>query len=252
MLYDAIFQFIDSVPTLTFLFGFSIFYMILFGFLYLILLESKIFASSTSVRQTYILCKIMNGLVRLFLVYVAIMALWRKDIHMFNTGSHQQTPQIMINLSTMYTWRVFIELFLYRKNAKSTIIHHVCVIVAYIYVISVLTEDYNVEGIFKNFIGYAGFTTFLIALDPYCAFRFFIDKNGRFNYMFKRFALINQLMYFICNYSWQIFYIIKLLFHKSAKSSSPLILLAYGIFYFLLMAGWIQEEFVIIKYFWNL
>ena len=65
---------------------------------------------------------------------------------------------MVINLSTMYATKDTVELFVNKRIANSTILHHIGVICAYLYCLSVLTtSEFNTEGIFKNFIVYAGF-----------------------------------------------------------------------------------------------
>ena len=41
------------------------------------------------------------------------------------------------------------EVFLNKKIARTTLIHHGCVVLAYFHVVTVLNGDYNREGIFK-------------------------------------------------------------------------------------------------------
>merc|ERR1712183_1004139 len=101
----------------------------------------------------------MEVLVQAFISYIGITALWRQDTNLVDTSNHRQNPQIMINIATIYTMKDVLEMFVNKRIGKSTIIHHICVIVAYFYVLRILTTDFNVEGFFKCFIAYAGFTT---------------------------------------------------------------------------------------------
>ena len=99
MLYDVLFKFLDSIPTLTFLTWFLIVYLLLHPVLYTILMKSQKYASVTYDKQSYILCNIMEVMVLVIITYIALMALWREDINLVDTGNHKQNPQIMINIA---------------------------------------------------------------------------------------------------------------------------------------------------------
>ena len=55
----------------------------------------------------------------------------------------------MVNCATIYTVKDAVEVVRNKKISRTTIIHHTCVVLAYLYVLNVLHGDYNVEGIFK-------------------------------------------------------------------------------------------------------
>ena len=73
----------------------------------------------------------------------------REDINLFDTTNHKQNPQVMVNMSTAYVVKDVMEVLINKKIARTTLIHHGCVVLAYLHVITVLHGDYNVEGIFK-------------------------------------------------------------------------------------------------------
>ena len=50
---------------------------------------------------------------------------------------------------TILVVKDIMEVFLNKKIASTTLIHHGCVVLAYLHVITVLNGDYNREGIFK-------------------------------------------------------------------------------------------------------
>eukprot|EP00092_Neocalanus_flemingeri_P094722 GFUD01120463.1.p1 GENE.GFUD01120463.1~~GFUD01120463.1.p1 ORF type:complete len:153 (-),score=34.96 GFUD01120463.1:54-512(-) len=151
----------------------------------------------------------------------------------------------------MYTVKDVVELFVNKKIAKSTIVHHICVILAYFYVIRVLTTDYNVEGIFKCFIAYAAFTTLNFPYKIYLAVRFFIDRYGRLNNLLKKYAFCYKFMCVAVNFTWQTFYFIKLISTFYYTGSSILILQITSMVYLFLMAGWVQEEYVVMDHLWK-
>jgi len=252
MLYDALFHFLDSIPTITFLVWFLVVYLLFHPVLYNILLRSPKYVSISYEKQSYILCNIMEVLVLVIITYIAFVAIWRKDISFLDTANHRQNPQVMINIATMYTMKDVVEMFVNKKIAKSTIVHHICVIMAYFYVLRVLTTDYNVEGIFKCFIAYAAFTTLDFPYEIYLALRFFIDKNGRFNNICKKYAFFHNFCCVLMNFSWQTFYFIRLIASFYQVGSSVLTLAVSGLVYLVLMAGWAQEEYVVMDHLWKL
>ena len=162
---------------------------------------------------------------------------------------------MVINLSTMYATKDIVELFINKRIANSTILHHICVICAYLYCLRVLTtSEFNTEGIFKNFIGYAGFTCLDFPFKIFLAIRFFISRTGRLIHYLKRYVFLHHLVCVGCNFSWQTFYFLKLLhccFYNSGTGLQLPVILSVVTF-FTLLSGWIQEEIVQMKYLWQL
>ena len=161
---------------------------------------------------------------------------------------------MVINLSTMYATKDTVELFVNKRIANSTILHHIGVICAYLYCLSVLTtSEFNTEGIFKNFIGYAGFTCLDFPYEIFLAIRFFISRTGRLIHCLKRYVFLHNLVCVGCNFSWQTFYLLKLLhyFHNSGSGLQLPVFLSVATF-FTLLSGWVQEEIVLMKHLWQL
>lgn len=149
-MYEEVFKTFDSIPTLTFLIYFSILYLISTWTLHRLLAEcSASYQSLGYDRQSYILCKLLEVKIFIFFCYMATIALIREDINLFDTTNHRQNPQVMINMATAYVVKDVMEVFLNKKIARTTLIHHACVVLAYLHVITVLNGDYNREGIFK-------------------------------------------------------------------------------------------------------
>lgn len=248
MLYDFLFKFLDSIPTISFLVWFLFLLVLVYHMTQTILLKSLKYSVLSHEKQSAILCNILEVMVLVFITYIALIALWRKDVNIIDTANHKQNPQIMINIATMYTMKDVVDLVFNKKIARTTIIHHLCVIMAYLHVLRVLTTDFNVEGVFKCFIGYAVFTTFNFPYKVYLALRFFIDRSGSLNSFCKRFAFFHKMLCVSVNFSWQTFYFIKLLTIFYYTGSSVLTLLLSCILYTVLMAGWIREECVVVEH----
>ena len=158
---------------------------------------------------------------------------------------------MLINLSTMYAIKDIVELFVNKKIANSTILHHICVICAYFYCLSILTTEFNIEGIFKNFIGYAGFTCLDFPYEIFLAIRFFISRTGKLIYCLKRYVFLHNLVCVSCNFSWQTFYFLKLLYSFYASGTGLLPVIFSVATFFTLLSGWVQEEIVLMKHLWQ-
>ena len=57
------------------------------------------------------------------------------DISILDPQKHAPNPQIMINMATMYVGKDVANLLINKRIAKTTVLHHVCVIFAYGYVL---------------------------------------------------------------------------------------------------------------------
>ena len=168
----------------------------------------------------------------------------RGDVSLLDTSAHAPNPQIMVNMATMYAGKDLVGLLLNKKIAKTTVVHHICVFMAYFYVLSVITDDYRQEGIFKSFIAYASFTTLDFPYELFLAVRFFISRDGVVSTLLKRYALLHNIFCVTSNMVWQLCYLVKLY--------SLGILYRNIIFYLILIVGWVQEERVVMLHLWNL
>ena len=67
--------------------------------------------------------------------YIGLSALSNGDINILDTTKHALNPQIMINMATMYVVKDLANLVINKRIATTTIIHHICVFLAYGYVL---------------------------------------------------------------------------------------------------------------------
>ena len=131
--------------------------------------------------------------------------------------------QVMVNCATMYTVKDAVEVVRNKKISRSTILHHTCVVLAYLYVLNVLHGDYNVEGIFKVsaskccqnlpadyfkcFIYYGAFTALNFPYKLFLATRFFVDRNSGTHTAMKTATLCHKVVCVLINFYWQMFYL---------------------------------------------
>ena len=228
-MYEEIFKTFDTIPTVTFLIYFTILYLLSIFLLHCLLWScSQSYQSLGYGRQSYVLCKLLEVNIFIFICYMGINALLREDVNLFDTTNHKQNPQMMVNMSTTYVVKDVMEVLINKKLARTTLVHHVCVVLAYLHVISVLHADYNVEGIFKVrtflislfifdnilcwqcFIYYAAFTSLNFPYKLFLALRFFVRRDGRWHRLMKTVTLVHKLLCLGLNVYWQSFYLARL------------------------------------------
>jgi len=242
-MYEEIFKTFDTIPTVTFLIYFTILYLLSIFLLHCLLWScSQSYQSLGYGRQSYVLCKLLEVNIFIFICYMGINALLREDVNLFDTTNHKQNPQMMVNMSTTYVVKDVMEVLINKKLARTTLVHHLCVVLAYLHVISVLHADYNVEGIFKCFIYYAAFTSLNFPYKLFLALRFFVRRDGRWHRLMKTVTLVHKLLCLGLNVYWQSFYLARL--WPVVRHSG----LMTALIYIGLMAGWLQEEFIVVKH----
>ena len=69
------------------------------------------------------------------------MALYRGDVSILDTMKHAPNPQIMINMATMYAVKDLANILINKRIAATTVLHHLCVFIAYVYVLRYLYSE---------------------------------------------------------------------------------------------------------------
>jgi len=247
-MYDSLVKLLDSIPTFPFIGIICILFLFIQKSAFKLLATNSTYRALCYEKQSAVPCHVMTVLVQLFISYMALVTLWRKDIDLLDTSKPKISPQVITNIATIYTLKDVAELFFNRKIARTTIVHHICVIMAYLFVLKGVTTDFNVEGFFKCFVGYAAFTSFTFPYQIYLSLRFFLNRTGIFNTIFKTFAFFSRILCVSVNFSWQTFYFIKLITIFYFTGSSAIRLLISGVLYTLCMSAWVREEWVIISH----
>ena len=76
------------------------------------------------------------SLTEIFLAsWFGLTAMYRGDVSLLDTSAHAPNPQIMINMATMYASKDLVGLLVNQRIAKTTVVHHICVFMAYLYVL---------------------------------------------------------------------------------------------------------------------
>ena len=59
----------------------------------------------------------------------------RGQISVMDTRKHDDNVQVLVNMATMYVTKDLTRILLNRRIASTTVIHHICVFMAYVYVL---------------------------------------------------------------------------------------------------------------------
>ena len=59
----------------------------------------------------------------------------RGQISILDTRRHAESVQVLVNMASMYVTNVLARFLINRRIAVSTVIHHICVFIAYAYVL---------------------------------------------------------------------------------------------------------------------
>ena len=59
----------------------------------------------------------------------------RGQISVMDTRKHDDNVQVLVNMATMYVTKDLTRILLNRRIATTTVIHHICVFMAYVYVL---------------------------------------------------------------------------------------------------------------------
>lgn len=108
------------------------------------------------------------------------------------------------------------------------------------------------------FIYYAVFTSINFPYKLFLALRFFVARNGGFHRGMKSVTFLHKLLCLAINLYWQSFYLGRLwpvLLNSGVTTGKSTTNINYqtsslspALVYIGLLAGWIQEEFVVVKH----
>ena len=67
--------------------------------------------------------------------WFALTAVSRGQINILDTSRHADNVQVLVNMASMYVTKDLARILINRRIAKTTVLHHVCVFIAYGYVL---------------------------------------------------------------------------------------------------------------------
>ena len=67
--------------------------------------------------------------------WFALTAVSRGHISILDTRRHAENVQVLVNMASMYVTKDLARILINRRIAMTTVIHHICVFIAYAYVL---------------------------------------------------------------------------------------------------------------------
>jgi hypothetical protein len=139
------------------------------------------------------------------------------------------------NLGVLYAIPDFVSLFLVRRMALTTKLHHICVVV---FMVVNLYNDYAIENVARALVVYAVFSTFAYLVNLLLASRFLKLSVG-LSLCMSAAALGVYIGCLALNWGWQILFLFRLWSSKPSFS-----ILAYCI----LMSVVVYDDIVLVKW----
>ena len=93
-MYDAIFHFLDSIPTIPFAFSFLPLYLSLFPIIHTLLKRTVSYSSLDYRKQSNILCNVAQLNVLVPISLIGLTALWRGDVSLIHPDRHKPNVQV--------------------------------------------------------------------------------------------------------------------------------------------------------------
>ena len=125
--------------------------------------------------------------------------------------------------------------------AKSTIIHHICVVLSFVWL---TFHSFENEGVYKGIIIYGAFSSLAFPVNTYLGCRFLMDKNSIDLHLLTDVALISYILACAANWIWQSYYICILI----TTYYTNIMELAKVSVYLGLMISWISDDIVLINH----
>ena len=93
-MYDTIFHFLASIPTISFVFSFAPLYLALFPLIHALLQKTVSYPSLDYRKQSNILCNVAELSVLVPISLIELTALWKGDISLIHTDRHKPNVQV--------------------------------------------------------------------------------------------------------------------------------------------------------------
>lgn len=102
-MYDTIFHFLDSIPTIPFVFSFAFSYLALLLLIHVLLHKTVSYSILDYRKQSNILCYVAQLSVIVPICLIEVTALWRGDFSLIHTNRHKPNVQVGDVSSTTYS-----------------------------------------------------------------------------------------------------------------------------------------------------
>lgn len=182
-------------------------------------------------KQFYVLSNLIKSSV--LLVYSPLAA-----VLLYNCLVHDQWDSTRIRImGTLYTIPDFVSLFMVRRMATTTIVHHVVVCIFNCFSVY---NDYNDVNVIRAIVVYAIFSTFAYLVNLLLAARF-MDTSFVLKAVLSALALVIYALCCAVNWVWQLFFLSKLVYSQMIPVAiySGLVLLL------------VWDDVVLLKWLWS-
>ena len=196
-------------------------------------------------RQYYIMFNISKSSMLFLISYTILLGFNRNILSLTNINWSDQI--LYKNITALYAITDIAPLFINRnKMMKSTIIHHVCVALAYI---NIVRSNLNTIGLSNAIIVYGLFSSLAYIVNFYLGFRYLITNKQHISYL-KKYAFVNYIT--ACAYNWSVqglyfsSYIYSLYVTKFKKIN--ILNIGYIGLYMSFLYFWISDDIILMKH----
>jgi len=222
-----------------------IIYIGFYAYIHKVLQLFPTYRTYDSHRQYYIMFNISKSSMLLLITYSILLGLNKNIVSLTSIDWSKQL--LFKNITALYAITDIAPLFINRnKMMNSTIIHHVCVGLAYT---GIVHSNLNNVGLSNAIIVYGLFSSLAYVVNFYLGFRYLTTNKTIIKYL-KKCAFINYIC--ACLYNWSVQSIYLLSFvrslyinHKTQINISNISNLGiYGAFLYF----WISDDIVLMKH----
>ena len=194
-------------------------------------------------RKYYIIFNISKSSMLLWITYSIILG-YNRNFLSFNSIDWSN-QNLYKNITALYSITDIAPLFISRKKMmRSTIIHHVCVFLAYLRIIS---SDLTKPGLSNGIIVYGLFSSLAFIVNFYLGFRH-ITTNNNLKKKIKKMAFISYIL--ACSYNWSVqgIYLYNYISSLYIKINENKMNIGYLGLYITFLYFWINDDLILMKY----
>ena len=238
-----------SSPNIFYLVGSAIYFCTYPILKYTLEKNNKKFDEYSDGRKYYILSNIMKSGVLSVISIIFLENIITNKINIIQTKNWEAQKNLFLKISALYTITDTVSLVVNREKMMwSTIIHHICVGLSYMYINN---SNFSNEGIYKGFLIYGGFSSLAFLVNFYLGSRFII-KSETTKKRLKKISGYSYVLSCAGNWGWQIFYINKLLYHYYIHPQEVSLGKILGLgFYSTMLKYWIEDDLILMKHLLN-
>ena len=243
---NNIIKLLSNTPVYIFIPSVMIVYRLYYILYHYILIFNNNYGSLSKERQYYIIFNMAKSSMLAFLTYLIFLGYNNNIISLTKIDWSNQL--LFKNITGLYAITDLVPLFVNRKKMMtSTIIHHICVIIAFVGVLNSNLEDI---GISNAIILYGLYSSMAFFVNFFLGVRFLIKNNSYINYI-KKITFINYIIACTCNWSLQsiylVFYIKKMII-LYLQNTFYIQNYLYLVLYISFLYFWISDDIILMRF----